>query len=96
MVLEPDDAAKYVVFKLDDWVTDGMDAKALEDAVVIRLKDPFAPTALFTYCNTIMSVVELMSDTMSDADQQRMIDVADYFHQQACESQKIPNKRLPD
>lgn len=80
--------AKYVVSKADGTLVD--------DAVVIRLKDPFAATALFTYCNTILSFVELLEDQMSDEDHQRMIDIADYFHQQACVSQKIDNKRLPD
>jgi hypothetical protein len=84
-----DNAAKYIVSKVDD-------GSLVDDAVVIRLKDPFAATALFTYCNTIMSFLELMEDTMDEGEHQRMLDVADYFHQQACESQKIKGKRLPD
>jgi hypothetical protein len=85
---------KYVVFKMDDYQMGG---DPLDDAVVIRLKDPFAATALFTYANTIMSIVELMSPNgMAEEDAKRMIDIADYFHQQACESQKIGGKRLPD
>ena len=68
----------------------------MDDAVVIRLKDPFAATALYTYCNTIMSFMELMEDTMTEDERQRMLDIADYFHDQAGQSEKIKGKRLPD
>lgn len=82
-----DEEAKYIVTK-----TDGT---PVDDAVVIRLKDPFAATALFTYANTIMSMLELV-DEMDEEDAKRMIDIADYFHERACTSQKIAGKRLPD
>lgn len=99
-LIEEEEQPKYVVFKIEDWKTFGgeewMGAKPLDDAVVIRLKDPFAATALYTYCNTIMSFIELLDDTMSENDRQRMLDVADYFHGQAMESEKIKGKRLPD
>jgi hypothetical protein len=97
---------KYIVFKADDyahWMKDGRRIQQLPqevgDAVVIRLKDPFASTALYTYCNTIMSFLELMDDrdaTMTEDERQRMLEIADYFHGQAMDSEKIKGKRLPD
>ena len=79
--------AKYVVSKAD--------GTAIDDAVVIRLKDPFAATALHSYANTILSTIELIPNLDPD-DYQRMIEIADYFAQKAMESQAIKNKRLPD
>lgn len=97
---------KYIVFKADDyaqWFKDGRRIQELpgplSDAVVIRLKDPFAATALYTYCNTIMSFLELMDDrdaTMTEGERQTMLNIADYFHGQAMDSEKIKGKRLPD
>jgi len=93
--------AKYRVFKLEDWDRWQMEYKPpatpfpLEDAVVIRLKDPFATTALYTYANTILSYLELTPDLDPEV-HQRMMEIADYFHQQATISQEIKNRRLPD
>jgi hypothetical protein len=87
-----DPEAKYRVVKLED-------ESVVDDAVVIRLKDPFAATALFTYCNTIMSFLELLEthvESFSEGDHQSLLDIADYFHSKALESEKIKNKRLPD
>jgi len=93
-----EEEAKYIVFKLSDWkqFTLPPTPLPLDDAVVIRLKDPFAATALFTYCNTIMSSLELLEGFITEEDEKRLLDIADYFHQQACESQQIKGKRLPD
>jgi hypothetical protein len=93
-----DERPKYFVFKADDY-NHQEHPRPLNDAVVIRLKDPFAPTALFTYCNTIMSFLELMEshvENFNEDDHQQLLDIADYFHQQACESEKIKGKKLPD
>ena len=91
---------KYVVFKLDEWrgiVEPSTYPQPVNDAVVIRLKDPFAATALYTYCNTIMSMLELLPEEyLSEAENQRMLDIADYFHGKAMDSEKIKGKRLPD
>jgi len=99
-----EEEAKYVVFKkeyFDQWQMQEKPAsipRPLDDTVVIRLKDPFAATALFTYANTIMSFLELMDDrdTITWDEHERMVGIADYFHQQACASQEIKDKRLPD
>jgi hypothetical protein len=88
--LEPVEEKKYAVYKADGTL--------VEDAVVIRLKDPFAVTALHSYANTIMSFVELLRTTehLSDDEEKRLIDICDYFHTKAMESQAIAGKRLPD
>jgi hypothetical protein len=82
---------KYVVMKVGD-------SSLVEDAVVIRLKDPFASTALFTYASTILSFIEMMSDFgfLSEEDTERLVEIADYFHNQGVESAEIVGKRLPD
>jgi len=80
--------AKYLVQKRD--------GTPVDDAVVIRLKDPFAATALHTYCSAILTVLDLMKDDMTEEEYQRMLDVADYFHQQAVTSSQIKGKRFPD
>lgn len=87
-MINPDQPEKYRVTKLD--------GTPVDDAVVIRLKDPFAATALFTYCNTIVGAVELLADTVTPAEYERLLDIADYFHDKAIESAQIKNKRLPD
>jgi hypothetical protein len=92
--VKDEDSPKYIVFKLEDY--EAGNATSLDDAVVIRLKDPFAATALHTYANTILSSVELLEDFITQDDYQRMLDIADYFHNQALDSEKIKGKRLPD
>ena len=80
---------KYRVFKAGDGVE-------IDDAVVIRLKDPFAATALFTYANTILSFMELFGKRLDEWEEGRLQEIADYFHNQAVQSQAITKKRLPD
>lgn len=104
LIAETEDETKYFVYKADEmtsWVETNLTIAqtipaALDDAVVVRLKDPFAATALFTYCNTIMSFLELLEGTISEEEHQTLLDIADYFHSQALESEKIKGKRLPD
>ena len=101
-LIAEEEQPKYVVFKIEDFnqaLGEGTIGQCpeVDDAVVIRLKDPFAATALYTYCNTIMSFLELMPEEfLSEQENQRMLDLADYFHGQAMESEKIKGKRLPD
>ena len=84
------DDEKYIVTKAD--------GTPVDDAVVIRLKDPFAPTALFTYSNTILSFVELglSWNVLGEHDEHRLLEIVEYFHNQAVQSQAIAGKRLPD
>jgi hypothetical protein len=101
------DDGKYIVFKLREFNRwndlTGATKRAgflglVDDAVVIRLKDPFAATALHTYASAILTVIEILSehDNISPEDYQRMVDIADYFNSQAMESESIKKKRLPD
>jgi hypothetical protein len=60
------------------------------DAISILRAAPWSTT----YCNTILSVLESIQTT--DEDHLRMMDLADYFHQQACAAREIKKKRLPD
>jgi hypothetical protein len=108
MTAYDDDQPKYIVFKLEEWnrweaswdwkggrPTEQHPAP-LDDAVVIRLKDPFAATALDTYAHTILNGIENWGDFWPAKECARMLEIADYFHNQAMESQKIKGKRLPD
>lgn len=86
-----DEDDKYKVYKRAD-------NTLVDDAVVIRLKDPFASTALHTYASTILSFIELMEavSALSKEEEQRLLDIADYFQQKGDESRLIKGKRLPD
>lgn len=81
---------KYLVTKLD--------GTPVEDAVVIRRQDVFAPPALDAYANAMAVVIE----TLRSADVQyegvrvdRLQEIADYFADQAAkawtESRKLPD-----
>jgi hypothetical protein len=84
------DETKYEVRKAD--------GSPVDDAVVIRLKDPFAATALHTYANTILSFMELMRimSALSQEEEAQLMGIADYFAQKGDESRLIKAKRLPD
>ena len=91
--------AKYIVFKLEEWqgiVETSTYPQPVEDAVVIRLKDPYAASALHAYTNAILTVLDLMADDLDPDVYQAQLDIADYFHQKAVESSEIKGKRLPD
>jgi hypothetical protein len=94
--------AKYIVFKLEDWESYVDPLKrdnlppTVEDAVVVRLKDPYAATALHAYTNAILTVLELMEEDLDPDVYQAQLDIADYFHSKAVESSEIKGKRLPD
>jgi len=102
---------KYVVFKreefakcmaallveVDPTIPADIASRSLNDAVVIRRQDIFAPPALDAYANAILVVVEGLKLTglvtpglLSDLTQ-----VADYFHQQAKLAWET-NRKLPD
>lgn len=107
---------KYVVFKAEDFdrvypdmtIEAGNDSLAgleVEDAVVIRLQDQFAPTALYTYGNTIQSHIEMMDNLFDEMfgkprshlhERVRHLEkVRDYFFAKAQESANM-KKKLPD
>lgn len=92
----PDD--KYIVFKRDDY-RHMTDPKPLEDAVVIRMQDIFASSALFAYASAIRTSIEILEATVSDTDPQtleRLSDIADYFMARGEEASKHPVRKVPD
>jgi hypothetical protein len=97
---------KYLVFKTEEY--DAMMEKdldprhlALDDAVVIRRQDVFAPPALDCYANAITVTIEGMKITDKGATsenydvRQRLQNIADYFHDQAAKSW-TEQRKLPD
>ena len=65
----------------------------VNDAVVIRRQDIFAPPALDAYANSIMVAMSLTDG--SDARLRRLQEIADYFHEQADISWNS-KRRIPD
>jgi hypothetical protein len=96
--------AKYLVYKQEEmtnWVESNLAVAqtipaALDDAVVIRLKDSYAASALHAYANAILTVLDIMGDDMDPAVHQQQVEIADYFAQKAMESEGIKTRRLPD
>lgn len=82
---------KYVVFKKEDfdkWQMEQAEPlestpRPLDDAVVIRTKDLFAPPALDTYANSILVALSLMLP--NDPRRVSLQAIADYFHARAVE-----------
>lgn len=77
-------------------MTEAVDEALLDDAVVIRRQDVFAPPALDAYANAIMCAVEIFKadgGPIGRADQLEKI--AQYFHEQATMSWDT-NRKLPD
>jgi hypothetical protein len=109
--LRPPKDEKYVVFKREEWnaflgeCTDALpaghgviDPDAIEDAVVIRRQDVFAPPALDAYANAILIAVEALKkagdlELLQRAD--TLVTIADYFHQQATAAW-LSHREFPD
>jgi len=97
---------KYIVFKRDEfreWWGQGSvggtshpkpPPEALDDAVVIRTKDPFAGPALHSYAATMALYVNLAHVNGDDADGLRR--TSDYFHERAMEADATFDWKLPD
>lgn len=66
----------------------------IDDAVVIRRQDVFAPPALDAYANSMRIVLEGM-DPM-DMRRENLQDVADYFADQAAQAWLTSDRKLPD
>jgi len=82
----------------DKYIVTKADGTPVDDAVVIRLKDPFAATALYTYSNTILGFLEMMQTYkfLERHEEERLMGIVDYFHAQANRSISMADKRLPD
>jgi len=95
---------KYITFKRADfciWLEAARDMGAfevemdpsvmeLEDAVVIRRQDLFAPPALDAYANSIQVALSILNHP-----DEVLSEIADYFHEQAVLSWQTERK-LPD
>lgn len=106
--------SKYLVYKTEDmerWLYSESGPlldpatvpKPIEDAVVIRRQDMFAPPALDSYSNSIQAAIEAVRAANGDQDIteeaasniKRLRDIADYFHDQASISWDT-HRKLPD
>ncbi|HEY7418504.1 MAG TPA: hypothetical protein VH593_25210 [Ktedonobacteraceae bacterium] len=92
---------KYIVFKRGDAisVTDGYTTfksnSVIDDAVVIRRQDIFAPPAFDAYANSILVALSLDPEAIHSDYGQRMQEIADYFHEQAVLAWDT-NRKIPD
>lgn len=103
---------KYVVFKREDVESWGHELatktnlleKVVEDAVVIRRQDVFAPPALDAYANLITAAISIFVDSggfVPGADPEpesvkRLREIADYFHEQSEQAYADSSRKLPD
>jgi len=87
------DPKKYVTFKRDDLEYE------LEDAVVIRLKDMFASSALFAYAHTVTTAIEALAMTRPCDETSELIcrlsDLRDYMTENALAADELASK-VPD
>ena len=102
---QPQPISKYVTFKREEFtqwmnsVASGLDfgdLREVPDAVVIRLQDVFASSALFAYANSIRTTVEILQGSGYDRSViDRLNEIADYFVTRAEEATKFDGK-VPD
>lgn len=92
---------KYVVFKKEEFDKflasmhergAGHLPVAIEDAVVIRRQDVFAPAALEMYASSIAIVASLMEE---GEDRDDLIKIADYFYDQS-QAAWDADRKVPD
>jgi hypothetical protein len=94
---------KYIVFKREQWerfwfraTPEDIMPTELEDAVVIRRQDAFAPPALEAYANAITITLQLhRDDTVTGPHVKRLQEIADYFHSQAAAAWDT-HRKIPD
>ena len=92
---------KYVVFKRDDWSWENVNLTPqdeVKDAVVIRLQDVFAESALWTYANEIRAALEILQLLGIDNDDEhlrRLDEIAEYFCMMADAAGRT-GKKVPD
>lgn len=104
---------KYVVFRKSEFdrmmqalhleapasVVNHIRGQALDDAIVIRKKDTFAPTALYAYATGVLSAIEIMENTHSvipdPGTLDHLRDLADFFASQADDARQL-HGRIPD
>lgn len=97
---------KYIVFKreeFEEWVEDEIGLleadpplpQEIEDAVVIRRQDMFAPSAFDAYAKAVAAALLVPSAYANDKTTETLRRIADYFHQQA-ELAWTTRRKIPD
>lgn len=107
---------KYLVFRrdeMDQWVTDtlaglspGEPPKEIQDAVVVRRQDIFAPAVLFGYASQVLGVTDIIGELVVEIEEketarelhemrQELLKVWDYFNTQGQEAM-AQRRKLPD
>ena len=106
---------KYIVFKASEW-PEGQYLpvdfpEPIDDFVVIRLGDIFAPPALYSYAGQVQSLLELLKNTELISKVEHLQDVQhgeaeeivtrlegirDYFFAKATQAEKIHTRKVPD
>ena len=96
------DRDKYIVFNRAEFFKEdsGIEGIELKDCVVIRLQDVFAAGALYTYANSIRTVVEILNQRspLLEQDVDEIVylnEVADYFMDCAAKAEATASK-VPD
>jgi hypothetical protein len=107
-VIDPD---KYIVFKREEFVTWWRQPSVggtmneihcpdeLRDSVVIRLKDPFAESALNSYAQSVQTAIEVLRMIPSAAFPpllEHLREIADYFAGNAEKARMITERKIPD
>ena len=85
---------KYVVYKVDGSLSpDGI--QPIEDAVVIRLQDTFAPGALWAYANSVATMLDVIDDYGLQLDNKAELQqVHEYFVAMAVRADEV-RRKLP-
>lgn len=105
----PDTEGKYVVFKRDEfdlWAAGYLEyleetgdgealPRQLQDCVVIRHDDVFAPTAFYSYAGVVQGTIEVLNATADTSNVEKLREIADFFTAQAERAELTPNKHLP-
>jgi hypothetical protein len=92
--------AKYVTFKKEEWdayvlaLGKAPCPMPLDDAVVIRTKDPFAGPALHGYAATMALYVNLSH--VNGEYSENLKRTMEYFHERAMEADATFEWKLPD
>lgn len=105
-------AKKYAVMKIDDWnnLVDVLDRQGMvddsrsidelliSDAEVIRGQDITSGPIFHTYASTLIAFRDLLiiNGGISEAEGEKLLDIADHFHHAAVEAEGYLFKRLPD
>lgn len=103
--------SKYVVFRREVWEARSeksglsmLSGDIIDDAVVIRRQDVFAPPALDAYANMIQAAITIFTDTggfIPGVDPEppaiaRLREIADYFHEQSELAYADSQRKIPD